>query len=393
MTRSELLALIANGENSGVEFKRDDLRPEQLAKEVVALANFQGGRILLGVDDDGSITGVRRDELEHWVMDTVFGCTVHPISGSAVSLGSPRVNNRPGSMRSAACCTWSSSRYPVAVCMISAETGSRTIWRRSSGTISSQIDEVVWGERLCSLGSMVEREDGPAVCTIVGLVLFDGPLAALRMQAAGGGREIAGNGVIEGLVEAMRPFVSEEAAEVGASMRRERLMYQHPSAMEPLLHPSGRYRAKAGSTSKSRRMRIWKSGLCTNRSSKSVMPSSCAGSTTGSTSVCRGSCARSKTRRQGIGTEVLPGQLRQQDVRVGRHIPPRYIVLDRFLKRPVAPAGCPGRSPHPSAVHRPRPVFEAIRPGLCSREASRSRQTDRCRSQPSQVGMDPSLSR
>jgi len=31
--------------------------------------------------------------------------------------------------------------------------------------------------------------------------------------------------------------------------------------------------------------------------------------------------------------EVLPGQLRQQDVRVGRHIPPRYIVLDRFLKR------------------------------------------------------------
>ena len=43
MKRAELLELIAGGENSGVEFKRDDLRPEQLAREVVALVNFQGG--------------------------------------------------------------------------------------------------------------------------------------------------------------------------------------------------------------------------------------------------------------------------------------------------------------------------------------------------------------
>ncbi len=79
MTKSELLELIANGENSGVEFKRDDLRPEQLAREVVALANFQGGRILLGVEDDGTITGIQRADLERWVMDTVFGRTVHPM--------------------------------------------------------------------------------------------------------------------------------------------------------------------------------------------------------------------------------------------------------------------------------------------------------------------------
>ena len=31
MLKSELLQIIANGENSGVEFKRDDCRPEQLA--------------------------------------------------------------------------------------------------------------------------------------------------------------------------------------------------------------------------------------------------------------------------------------------------------------------------------------------------------------------------
>ena len=79
MNKAELLELIINGENSGVEFKRDDLRPERLAKEVVALANFQGGRILVGVEDDGAITGIQRTDLERWVMDTVFGRKVHPM--------------------------------------------------------------------------------------------------------------------------------------------------------------------------------------------------------------------------------------------------------------------------------------------------------------------------
>lgn len=78
MLKSELLELIANGESSHVEFKRDDVRPEQLAKEIVALINHQGGRILLGVDDDGSIIGIQREDAERWVMDTVFARFVHP---------------------------------------------------------------------------------------------------------------------------------------------------------------------------------------------------------------------------------------------------------------------------------------------------------------------------
>ena len=44
MKRSELLELIAGGENSGVEFKRDDLRSEQLVREVVALELSRGAR-------------------------------------------------------------------------------------------------------------------------------------------------------------------------------------------------------------------------------------------------------------------------------------------------------------------------------------------------------------
>ena len=68
-TRTELLEIIANGENSGVEFKRDDLRTQDLAKELVAFSNLQGGMVLLGVEDAGTITGLTRDGLEEWVMN------------------------------------------------------------------------------------------------------------------------------------------------------------------------------------------------------------------------------------------------------------------------------------------------------------------------------------
>ncbi len=78
MLKTELLEIIANGENSGVEFKRDDIRPEQLAKEVVALANFQGGKLLLGVEDDGTITGIQRENIEEWVMN-IMQDKIHPM--------------------------------------------------------------------------------------------------------------------------------------------------------------------------------------------------------------------------------------------------------------------------------------------------------------------------
>ena len=60
MTRTELLEMIHNGENSGVEFKRDVVQNHDLAKELVAFANFQGGVVLLGVEDDGSVSGITR---------------------------------------------------------------------------------------------------------------------------------------------------------------------------------------------------------------------------------------------------------------------------------------------------------------------------------------------
>ncbi len=70
MTHTELLEMIKNGENSGVEFKRDVLENHALARELVAFSNLEGGMVLLGVEDDGNIFGLTRQDLEEWVMTT-----------------------------------------------------------------------------------------------------------------------------------------------------------------------------------------------------------------------------------------------------------------------------------------------------------------------------------
>ena len=70
MTKTELLEIIGNGENSGIEFKRDDVHPDALAKEMSAFLNLEGGRIILGVEDNGDITGLTRtpEDTEEWIM-------------------------------------------------------------------------------------------------------------------------------------------------------------------------------------------------------------------------------------------------------------------------------------------------------------------------------------
>ena len=78
MLKSDLHALIEAGEGSRTEFKRDGVRPEQLAKEIASFANMNGGRILLGVENDGTISGVQPRNLQAWVMDTVVGRYVVP---------------------------------------------------------------------------------------------------------------------------------------------------------------------------------------------------------------------------------------------------------------------------------------------------------------------------
>jgi ATP-dependent DNA helicase RecG len=68
ITRLGMLEMIANGENSSVEFKRDAVENHKLAKLLVGFANFAGGAVLIGVDDDGVVVGTTRSDLEAWVM-------------------------------------------------------------------------------------------------------------------------------------------------------------------------------------------------------------------------------------------------------------------------------------------------------------------------------------
>lgn len=69
MLRAELQEVIRNGESSGVEFKLDAVENYDLAKEIVAFANLQGGVAILGVDDNGAVQGTTRANLEEWVME------------------------------------------------------------------------------------------------------------------------------------------------------------------------------------------------------------------------------------------------------------------------------------------------------------------------------------
>ena len=71
MNRDGLSELIRSRENSGVDFKREHLRPERIAREIAALLNLERAHILLGVEDSGSVAGLARDRrhVEEWIIE------------------------------------------------------------------------------------------------------------------------------------------------------------------------------------------------------------------------------------------------------------------------------------------------------------------------------------
>ena len=68
MTLRELTQLVTLGEGRHLEFKRRVPAPSRISKEAIAFANTGGGRLLLGVDDDGSLVGVRDAEEEEFAL-------------------------------------------------------------------------------------------------------------------------------------------------------------------------------------------------------------------------------------------------------------------------------------------------------------------------------------
>ena len=69
MDFKELQRLVRQGEGDTLEFKRKVAHPEKIIREAVAFANTKGGDLLIGVDDNGSIPGVKYADEEIFVLN------------------------------------------------------------------------------------------------------------------------------------------------------------------------------------------------------------------------------------------------------------------------------------------------------------------------------------
>ncbi|HNT51606.1 MAG TPA: putative DNA binding domain-containing protein, partial [Cyclobacteriaceae bacterium] len=66
MNSQELLDIISTGETSKVQFKEALPNAESMSREMVAMANSEGGVILLGIKDKaGTVTGLTPQQIEH----------------------------------------------------------------------------------------------------------------------------------------------------------------------------------------------------------------------------------------------------------------------------------------------------------------------------------------
>jgi len=62
--------LILQGEGVNLDFKKTITSTEKIAKSLVAFANNKGGKLLIGVADDGTIKGVKSEEEEKYMILT-----------------------------------------------------------------------------------------------------------------------------------------------------------------------------------------------------------------------------------------------------------------------------------------------------------------------------------
>ena len=83
--------MVRQGEGERIEFKRKVTHPDKIIREIVAFANTKGGNLLIGVDDNGTIPGIRSAEEELYLLEKAirqwcrpaidYEINVVPISG------------------------------------------------------------------------------------------------------------------------------------------------------------------------------------------------------------------------------------------------------------------------------------------------------------------------
>jgi predicted HTH transcriptional regulator len=78
MELKDLYRLVRRGEGDTLEFKRKAAHPEKIVREFVAFANTKGGNVLIGVDDNGNIPGVKYAEEEIYVLNKALAKLCKP---------------------------------------------------------------------------------------------------------------------------------------------------------------------------------------------------------------------------------------------------------------------------------------------------------------------------
>lgn len=78
MTLQEINKLAQQGEGLKVEFKKKAAFPDKIVREIIAMANTEGGVLLIGVDDDGTVSGQRFIEEEVFVMEKAIRELIKP---------------------------------------------------------------------------------------------------------------------------------------------------------------------------------------------------------------------------------------------------------------------------------------------------------------------------
>lgn len=64
----QLKKLVATGESETLEFKRKASHPDKIVRELVAFANTRGGTLLVGVSDDGNLSGLKFPDEEAYAI-------------------------------------------------------------------------------------------------------------------------------------------------------------------------------------------------------------------------------------------------------------------------------------------------------------------------------------
>jgi predicted HTH transcriptional regulator len=75
---SQLRKLVAQGEGLHLEFKRKASFPEKIIREIIAFANTEWGVLLIGVDDDQSIPGVKYPDEEILTIEQALAVHCRP---------------------------------------------------------------------------------------------------------------------------------------------------------------------------------------------------------------------------------------------------------------------------------------------------------------------------